>query len=903
MSSPGNPTIAAQAGTTSQPSTSSYDVCLYRLLASQADQTPDAIAIAAPGGAPLTYRRLRSQVEHIVTMLNSMGIGRNDRVAMVLPDGPEAAVACLGVASGATCAPLNPQLRASEFEFFLGTLHAKAIVVQSGIDSPALAVAQQHGIPVIQPSLVLGEEVGGFTLEGNEQAGPLHGGFAATEDVALVLPTSGTTSRSKLVPLTHANISAAAQHVRDALELTGNDRYLNVTPLFHSQGIMLMIASLFYGASVICTSAFSVARFFKSMEEFHPTWYSAVPTIHQALLAQYHSNRKIIRRYPFRIIRSAAAPLPPHVRTELERVFRAPVIEGYGMTECYPITSNPLPPGRRKAGSVGGAVGTKIAIMDEAGNVLPSGETGEIVVSGPQVMRGYLNDSTNNVSTFANGWFRTGDQGYVDPDDYLFITGRLKEIINRGGEKIAPREVDEVLLEHPAVAEAVTFAVPHVTLGEDVAAAVVLRKEASVKDGDLQRFAATRLAQFKVPRQLLIVQQIPKSATGKVQRVGLAAELGLIGPDQAPPANTGGPITPRTPLEEKLAKIWAQVLGLAMVGIYDNFFDIGGHSLLAAQVMAQIRIVFGKNLPVPALFRAVTVEQLAQLLQQEEWPESWSSLVPIQPSGSKPPFFWVHGDASVAFLPRYLGPDQPLYELQHQSEDGKPARYTRVETIAAHYLEEIHTVQPKGPYFLGGYSFGGTVAFEMAQQLKRQGEEVAFLLLLDSHFPGDNVPGSDNGKTNTTPFRDELRRHFYNLALVRTKEKLTYLSDRIIGKFMNPVRSIEQSCKKIACKVCLGVGLLLPLSLRSFYILGIYNEARRKYKPQRYPGRAIYVKSELRSRDHRVAWEKLMASGLEVYEVPGDHFDVIKEPDAWLWAEKLKTWLDTAQEAMNGKQQ
>jgi oxalate---CoA ligase len=875
------------------------DSCLYHFIASQADQTPDAIAIVAPSGPPLTYGRLRSQVEHVVTILNAVGIGRNDRVAMVLPDGPQAAVAFLGVASGATCAPLNPQLRASEFAFFLTNLHAKAIVVRLGSDSPARDVAQRQGITVIELSP---EEVGGFTLVGNEHAGPLRTGFAETEDVALVLPTSGTTSRSKLVPLTHANIYAAARNVRTALGLTCNDRYLNVTRLFYSQGIMLTIASLYAGASVICPSAFSVDSFFKAMEEFHPTWYSAAPTIHQALLAQAHSNRATIRRYPLRLIRSAAAPLPPSVLTELERVFHAPVIEGYGMTECYPITSNPLPPGRRKAGSVGVAVGADIAIMDDAGNLLPSETIGEIVVSGPQVMRGYFNDSTTDASAFTHGWFRTGDQGYVDPDGYLFITGRLKEIINRGGEKIAPREVDEVLLEHPAVAEAVTFAVPHVTLGEDVAAAVVLRHAASVRNGDIERFAATRLAEFKVPRQLLIVEQIPKSATGKVQRIDLAEKLGLTRQDHALRATTGSPNAPRTPLEKKLVAIWASVLGLAAVGIYDNFFDIGGHSLLAVQIVAQIQVNFGKHLPVPALFRATTIARLAQLLEQEAWPESWDSLVPIQPRGSKPPFFWVYGDASAAFLPRYLGPDQPIYALHHQSQDGRPARYTQVETIAARALEEIRTVQSQGPYFLGGFSFGGTLAFEIAQQLKKQGEEVALLYLLDSHFPGESVPGSASEKTNSPSFRDELRRHLYNLSLIGTKEKLAYLSDRIIDKLMQPVIGIRQTCKKIACKVCVRAGIRLSPSLQSVYLLGIYSKALRRYQPQRYPGRAIYVKSELRSGGHRVAWEKLMDGGLEVYEVPGNHTDLIQESYGGLWAKHLRTWLDLAQEILDGKQ-
>src|SRR5262249_45923686 len=240
--------------------------------------------------------------------------------------------------------------------------------------------------------------------------------------------------------------------------------------------------------------------------------------------------------------------------------------------------------------------------------------------------------------------------------------------------------------------------------------------------------------------------------------------------------------------------------------------------------------------------------------------------------------------------------------LHHQSEDGKPARYRRVETIAAHYLEEIRTVQPQGSYFLGGYSFGGTIAFEMAQQLKRQGEEVALLWLLDSHFPGDNVPDAAQEEIDTMLLRDELRRHLDNLALLGAKEKLAYLTDRTISRLMHPVIRIGQTYKKIACKVCVGAGFRLPLSLRNAYLLSVYTEARRQYRPQSYHGRAVYVKSKLRSHEHRLAWEKLLEGRLEVYEVLGDHFDIIQESYVGLWAEQLRTWLDTVQEAMNGQQ-
>jgi len=579
---------------------------------------------------------------------------------------------------------------------------------------------------------------------------------------------------------------------------------------------------------------------------------------------------------------------------ELETVFRAPVINGYGMTECFPITSTPLPPRERKAGSVGVAAGTEIAVLDEAGNLLPPGAIGEIAVSGSQLMQGYLNQSTDSTNSFINGWFKTGDQGYVDADGYYFLTGRLKEIINRGGEKISPQEIDDVLLQHPSVSEAATFAVPHVTLGEDIAAAIVLKDHAALRDGEIQSFAGARLAGFKVPHRVLFVDQIPKTPNGKVQRNALAEKLGLTEFNKTVPGKEATRTEAWTPAEEKLRKIWAQVLGLATVGIHDNFFDLGGHSILAEQLIARIEDAFGKRLPVVVLFQAPTIEQLARLIGEKP-PASFSSLVPIQPAGSKPPFFWVHGDFSNAFLQRYLGPDQPLYGLEHQSQDGKPALYTEVETIAAHYLEQIRTVQAEGPYFLGGYSFGGTVAFEMAQQLKKQKQDVALLVLLDSHFPGDSVPSSHNVRTNAA-LLNEFRRHLRHLSQCRPWEKLAYalrgVQTRITG-WTSPARRL---LRKVRWKLHLRMGHSIPPSLRSPYILDMYGRARRNYRPQVYRGCALYVKSERRPTYHYSNWAKLFPVGLEFFEVPGDHEDLRIEPYVRPWAENLNCYLEKAQE-------
>jgi non-ribosomal peptide synthetase component F len=446
-------------------------------------------------------------------------------------------------------------------------------------------------------------------------------------DVALVLHTSGTTSRPKLVPLTHANLCASAHHIGLTLGLNPNDRCLNVMPLFHIHGLVgAVLSTLAAGGSVVCTPGFYAPKFFEWMNEFRPTWYTAVPTMHQAVLARAAHNRDIIARCPLRFIRSSSSALPPQVMRELESEFGAPVIESYGMTEAsHQMTSNPLPPHERKAGSVGVAAGPEVAIMDEAGHLLPRGETGEIVIRGGNVTRGYENNPAANEQAFTDGWFRTGDQGVFDADGYLFITGRLKEIINRGGEKISPREVDEALMDHPAVAQAVTFAIPHTKLGEEVGAAVVLRPAASTTERELRRFAATRLADFKTPRRVLIVDDIPKGATGKLQRIGLAESLGLTALDDESSHEKADYVAPRTPVEQALAEIWGQVLGVERVGIHDHFFQLGGDSLLATQILSQVREVLLAELSFLNLMDAPTVAGMALAVAQSQIERTASS--------------------------------------------------------------------------------------------------------------------------------------------------------------------------------------------------------------------------------------------------------------------------------------
>jgi acyl-CoA synthetase (AMP-forming)/AMP-acid ligase II len=370
---------------------------------------------------------------------------------------------------------------------------------------------------------------GAFTIEGVPAGPAVRSRLAEACDTALLLHTSGTTSRPKLVPLRHSNLQASARNIGTTLRLTDSDCCLNIMPLFHIHGLVAaVLSSLRVGGSVFCSPGFNALQFFHWLTEAKPSWYTAVPTMHQAILARAARNAGAVARSALRFIRSSSASLPAQVMAELESTFRCPVIESYGMTEAaHQMTSNQLPPGERKPGSVGVAAGPEVAVMSADGELLPAGAAGEVVIRGENVTSGYEQNPEANLAAFAHGWFHTGDQGMIDADGYLRLTGRLKEIINCGGEKVSPLEVDEVLMEHAAVAQVVTFAVPHETRGEEVAAAIVLREGASATEREIRDFAGSRLAPFKVPRRVLFLNEIPKGATGKLQRIGLAAKLGL----------------------------------------------------------------------------------------------------------------------------------------------------------------------------------------------------------------------------------------------------------------------------------------------------------------------------------------------------------------------------------------
>jgi amino acid adenylation domain-containing protein len=595
---------------------------IRQALEEQSQQSSNSFALLSLARTPLTYSRLLTQCYRVVTDLNHAGISRGDRVAIVLPNGPEMAACMLAVAMGASCAPLNPDYRRSEFEFYLSDLAPRVLIVQEGADLPAIAVAESLGIRVIRLRPETADAAGIFTLDLERAPANVTPVFAQAGDEALVLHTSGTTARPKMVPLTQANLVASARNIAGSLGLDASDRCLNVMPLFHVVGVVgTLLASLASGGSVVCTPGLYASRFFEWCQEFAPTWYYAVPAMLESILAHARDHPEKATNFRLRFIRTGASPLQPALMAEVERVFMAPVIEGYGLTEtAQQICVNPLPPGERKPGSVGIPGCTEIGILGEGGDLLPTGQTGEIVVRGPAVMAGYANNPSANRESFTNGWFRTGDQGRLDADGYVYITGRIKEIINRGGQKISPGEIEELIGSHPAVAEAVVFPVPDFHLGEDIAALVVLKAKDSINEHGLRSFVADRVADYKVPRQIHFVDRIPITPGGKVRRIDLAALLGLDRPD-AGPKSLNRPtefIEPRTPTERTLAHVWGQVLHVERIGLHDDFVMLGGDSILAGLVIARIRELGFPGVSRLTFFEHPTLVGLAQAIDRTD---------------------------------------------------------------------------------------------------------------------------------------------------------------------------------------------------------------------------------------------------------------------------------------------
>jgi acyl-CoA synthetase (AMP-forming)/AMP-acid ligase II/thioesterase domain-containing protein/acyl carrier protein len=735
------------------------------------------------------------------------GLMAGDALAIALPDGPDLLLSVLAASSVAACAPLNPALGEAEFEFQLAGLAPRALLAAP--DSPACAAARRLGIPLLEPGRRLGPASSSRRYPGSE----------------LLFYTSATTGKPKLVALSEANQTARFEAKCEALGLTSEDRMLSLMPLFHVHGLEAR-SQLRAGGTVILVPGFDPRFFLGWIQEFRPTWYTASPTHHRAILAL--SPGKVCRRHGLRCLDTGGGPMPAELRAALESELGVPVIEGYGMTETGLLASTRLPPAVRKPDSVGVRVGnTEIAC-----------EEGEIIVRGSGVISEYVNDLCVSSEVFRGGWFHTGDLGRLDSDGYLHITGRIKDLINRGGEKIQPLEVECTLAAHPAVQECAAFPVPHPTLGEDVAAAVVLCAGSSASESELRRFVSARLAAFKVPRRILFLQEIAKSATGKPSRALLAKRHAATASTPQPPADA---------LETRLVAIWSQILNRQDIGVDDDFFLLGGDSLMATNMLVEVEIELGCR--IAAFSEPVTIEHLAELLRK-------------QVRSSVRPLFAIPGIGQNVFnlhsLSLHLSPDQSLYVL-------RTPLVASIEEMARQLIVEMRTVYPGGPYDLVGNCFGGIVAFEIASQLQRQGATVGLLTMVDTPFPGFFL------------------KHGSHLAHFVIQPDWLVQPASYIKRVLRRVRSYKH-----------------PESPPD--TIAITNmRAVRTYVPGTYGGRIVhFVASHEGTKvllrfwgliNTRREWRKVATGGLDLRPLAGDHVSILTEPVVGELAAQLRHLL------------
>lgn len=710
-------------------------------IAHYAAVSPQAPAVVEPNGTTLTYGDLAVQIEELSQLLQKASVICGARVAVLLPQGALQIVAVAGVLKRHACMPLQSRTTASEVESSLSRFSASALIVSPENDAEAEA-AIKMGLTVVVARHGESPQEWRIHASGSPSSRP-----ASHSDEILYLITSATTGHSKVVPLTAGNLNAGIESRCCSLQLKVSDRLLLMTSFCHIVGIENTFAQFAVGGAVIATEGFDPAGYLQWLENLKPTWYSCAPTVHQAALVKLKSVSLDLPD-ALRFVQSAGARLPDEVRQGLEQILQVPVFNDYGMTEACPIAVDAFLAGGRVANSAGRSVGLEIGIMNSSGEILQIGDEGEIVVRGRAVFLGYLDDPEANQNAFVDGWFRTGDAGHLDHDGNLFVGGRLKEMINRGGEKIAPSEVDAVLGSHPAVLEAVTFPVRHPTLGEDVACAIVLLPSDAppVNAIELRRFAAQRLAAYKVPHRIFFVDEIPRGELGKPQRWLLTERLSQTQPGSPSPAEVTERLLTDGLAFYKLHEIWSRILDRVDLGFEEDFFAAGGDSLAAINMLAEVDERFGSQTSASAarFLDDPTLENLTGLVRDLPLPRPSQSaandirVFPVRGTGSSKRLFCVPPDQEEGLLfyrlAKYLYGKMDLAIVRPANTYYSHALFS-LEKSGKETASAIRQSQPEGPYFIGGYCYGGVVAIEAARQLVLQGQDVR-LILFDVPMPG-----------------------------------------------------------------------------------------------------------------------------------------------------------------------
>lgn len=821
---------------------------------------PCSSALVSTGFKPLTYRALQHQIDTMRTHLREAGLGATSRIGVLLPNSPLAVVAIVTVVCSAVAVPLDPRLTAAELEQCLESLDLDALLLLHGSPSAGRSTAECEGLAILD---VIPHKDGelGFTVVAPRGGSPPPPEEPGPNAPAFILQTSGTTALPKLIPFSHSNMLAAAERLQAWFHLKPQDRCLSVSPPFYSHGLKVTVFTpLVTGGSIALPSNSLAVDFAEWFDALRPTWYSAGPTLHRSVLDTAGSIPDAAAMHTLRFVLSGGAPLPASVREELQGVLGTPVVEHYGLSEAAQIAANVPPPGMSKPGTCGQPWPGTLMIVGDDGNPLPAGEQGEVWVRGPTAASGYLNDPGSSASAFVDGWFRTGDIGSLDHEGFLTLHGRLKELINRGGEKIAPFEVDHALLRHPAVAEAAAFGIAHPRLGEDVAAAVVLHPGATTTASELRKFLVDHLASFKVPRKITIVDTLPKGVTGKIQRRRLAESLSMGTRElvAAPPSvSIPGPLD----LETELLHLWQRLLKSDAITIDDDFFEKGGDSLLAMEMLTEIDWLIDPQVACALLLESPTIRRLVPRLNEHASLPA-EPLVHLHPEGTRPPLLFFHGDfvtggIYVRRLASLLGPDQPIIAIAPHGLRGEPVPPT-IEEMAADRMPLILEKLPEGPFWLGGLCNGALVAFELARLLVNAGHRVETVVMIDPP---------------TASARPIMRITLSVMQRIVSPQTLAWIYERVIERYERALRMTPwQLLTKAAAKVRRKGHALLnghsspPRSLH----LDAYSIAMARYSPAPLAVPVVFFAADHDGR----AWRRL-TSEVEVIDLPGGHLGCV----------------------------
>jgi amino acid adenylation domain-containing protein len=873
----------------------STNLCAHELFQAQVERSPKSAAVSFEGQT-VTYETLNGRANQLAHYLRTLGVGREVAVAIYMERCLDVVVGLLGILkAGGAYVPLDPGQPSKRTAMIVEDSATQIIVTQERLIK---------ALPQINARIVcLDRDWTNISRHDDKNPVPL----AESDDLVYVIYTSGSTGRPKGVEVTHKALVNFLISMGKEPGIGNRDVMLAVTPLTFDISALELFLPLTVGAQVIVVPVEITMdpRLLKDrVEASSATMMQATPMMWRMLLEASWKGKPGLK------ILCGGEALPKDLAEAL-------LPKGDSLFNLYGPTETSIWSTVWKVAPGNGPIvlghpidNTQIYVLDTNLQIVPFGVEGEIYIGGAGVARGYRGNPKLSDERFIKDpfntnptarLFKTGDRARCLPDGNIEHLGRIDFQVKLRGYRIELGEIESILSEHPAVKQCVVLAREGGGRQKQLLAYVVPVEPGEIGQNELQRHLRERLPSYMIPTGFVMLKSLPLTPNGKVDREAF--------PSQEPePKESGSKELPRNPLELQLVNIWQKVLGVQAVGITDNFFELGGHSLLAVRLIAEIQNLTGTNIPTAMLFRAPTIEQLSTILQEENRAERWFNLLPIQASGSKVPLFLIHGETINLFLPELIGIDRPLFSLEHQSQDGKRALYKEVETIAEHYLQEIRSVQAEGPYLLAGYSFGGVIAFEIAQKLLKENQEVALLALIDTLALKRR---RDWGATMSFMPTFAQRLMFPFAIITHTRGKLG--SDgmrRTFGRLLtgviglvrdvgeNNLNKMYRSMKRAMCEAYVRLEHPIPPALRSTYILNVYEKAIKKYVPQPFSGRVVYFKSAMSLSESANAWGFLVKGDFTVREIPGGHLDMRERRYVNLWAPGLKTELEKAEEKL-----